>query len=304
MSSEGNTTRRKPNWLRQRLPSGPGFGRVHNVLRKQGLHTVCEEADCPNRGECFSSQTATFLILGPKCSRNCRFCAVETGADGSLDPGEPERVARAAKELGLEYVVLTSVTRDDLPDGGARQFAATVERIRKIDPSMLVEILIPDFLGDRKALETVLEAGPDVLNHNLETVRRLYSRARPEAEYDRSLELLRTCRELSPKTPLKSGLMLGLGESSRETEEAIQDLVHSGCSMLTMGQYLQPTRNHLPVERYLPPEEFDRLKEKARAAGMGQIASGPFVRSSYRAKELFLRCRTASSQTPSLQAGK
>ena len=287
MRSENDVSPRKPEWLKQHLPSGPGFGRVNTLLRKQGLHTVCEEANCPNRGECFSNQTATFLILGQKCSRDCRFCAVEPGADGSLDSGEPQRVAQAAQELGLDYVVLTSVTRDDLSDAGAGQFAATVKRIRELNPSAQVEVLVPDFQGSRKALETVLEARPDVLNHNLETVERLYPLARPQADYERSLELLRTCRYIAPDLPLKSGMMLGLGESIREVEQAVRDLVASDCSILTLGQYLQPTNRHLPVQRFLHPEEFEALKETAYHAGMEQIASGPFVRSSYRARELF-----------------
>jgi lipoic acid synthetase len=269
------------------MPSGSGFGRVNTLLRRRGLHTVCEEANCPNRGECFSEQTATFLILGPKCTRDCRFCAVETGGDGSYDPDEPERVALAAQELDLNYVVVTSVTRDDLPDGGAGQFAATVRSIRKHNPSALVEVLIPDFLGSRSSLETVLRAGPAVLNHNLETVERLYPLARPQADYSRSLELLRTCRNIAPELPLKSGLMLGLGEYVAEIEQAIRDLADSGCSILTMGQYLRPSRHHLPVQRYLRPEEFESLKETGHAAGIRQIASGPFVRSSYRARDLY-----------------
>lgn len=289
MSSAHDSHRRKPEWLRQRMPSGSGFGRVNTLLRKRGLHTVCEEANCPNRGECFSEQTATFLILGPKCTRDCRFCAVEPGGDGSCDPQEPERVALAAKELGLDYVVVTSVTRDDLPDGGAGQFAATVRSIRRLNPSAQVEVLIPDFLGSKSSLETVLRAGPAVLNHNLETVKRLYPLARPQADYWRSLEILRTCREIAPELPLKSGLMLGLGETEHEIEQAIRDLAESGCSILTMGQYLQPTRHHLPVERYLKPEEFRSLKRTGHAAGIAQIASGPFVRSSYRARELYTR---------------
>jgi len=285
--SENDKPRRKPEWLRQRMPSGPGYGRVNTLLRTRHLHTVCEEANCPNRGECFSNQTATFLILGPKCTRNCRFCAVETGTDGSLDPEEPERVALASEELGLDYVVITSVTRDDLPDGGAGQFAATVESIRNRSPSTLVEVLIPDFLGSRSSLETVLRANPNVINHNLETVERLYPLARPQADYARSLELLRRCREIAPELPVKSGLMLGLGESVPEIEQAIRDLADSGCSILTMGQYLQPSRHHLPVHRYLSPEEFESLKETGHAAGIGQVASGPFVRSSYRARDLY-----------------
>jgi lipoic acid synthetase len=289
VGSEKDASLRKPEWLRQRLPSGPGFGRVNTLLRKQCLHTVCEEANCPNRGECFSSQTATFLILGPKCSRDCRFCAVEPGAGGPPDPKEPQRVAQAAWELGLDYVVITSVTRDDLPDGGAGQFAATIMHIRNLNPSALVEALIPDFQGSRKDLETVLEARPDVLNHNLETVSRLYPLARPQAEYARSLELLRRCRDIDPGLPLKSGMMLGLGESVREVEQAVRDLADSGCSILTIGQYLQPTKRHLPVHRFLEPEEFEALKGKGYEAGMEQIASGPFVRSSYRAKELYLQ---------------
>ena len=225
--------------------------------------------------------------MGPCCTRSCRFCAVTHGSPAYPDSGEPERVAEAARIMGLSYVVITSVTRDDLPDGGAGHFARTIKEVRKVMPETFVEVLVPDFKGDFNALQTVMKAHPDVLNHNLETVPHLYASARPGALYRRSLDLLKRAKQIGPAIPTKSGLMLGLGETSGEIEKALQDLLDSGCSILTLGQYLQPTREHLPVERYIPPEEFDRWKETALEMGFSGVASGPFVRSSYHAKELF-----------------
>jgi len=283
---------RKPAWLRKHLPSGPEFERVRGLLKKGRLHTVCEEARCPNLWECFSMRTATFLILGDACTRNCRFCAVRHGRPGATDFDEPVRVAEAAYRLGLHHVVVTSVTRDDLPDGGAGIFAETIRAVRDRIPGATVEVLIPDFQGDGKALKTVLEANPHVLNHNLETVKRLYGTVRPEAGYARSLTLLSRVGEMSPHIPAKSGLMLGLGETHEEVHAALENLQRAGCCMVTLGQYLQPSRKHLPVERFVPPEEFDMWKEKGLAMGFRAVASGPFVRSSYRAAELY---RTAMS---------
>ncbi|MGD8386138.1 MAG: lipoyl synthase [Desulfobacteraceae bacterium] len=284
---------RKPAWLRRRLPSGPEFERVRGLLKKGRLHTVCEEAQCPNLWECFSRRTATFLILGDTCTRNCRFCAVRYGKPGAADLDEPFRVTETAYRLGLHHVVVTSVTRDDLPDGGAGIFAETIRAVRDRIPGATVEVLIPDFQGDKKALEAVLAAGPHVLNHNLETVKRLYGTVRPEAGYARSLTLLSRVGEMTPHIPAKSGLMLGLGETPEEVQKALEDLQRAGCCMVTIGQYLQPSKKHLPVERFVPPEEFDMWKEKGLAMGFRAVASGPFVRSSYRAAELY---RTATSE--------
>lgn len=269
------------------LPKGATYEKVRTLLKKSQLHTVCQEAKCPNLWECFSRRTSTFLIMGPNCTRNCRFCAVGHGPLGPPDPGEPERVAEAVKSMGLRYVVITSVTRDDLPDGGASFFSETIQAIRKRVPGALVEVLIPDLQGHATALHAVIKARPDVLNHNLETVPRLYPSVRPEAVYDRSLELLARAKVLDPTIPTKSGLMLGLGELAEELERTLQDLVNAGCRMLTLGQYLQPTKDHLPVERFIHPEEFDRWKEIALEKGFSEVASGPFVRSSYHAKELY-----------------
>jgi lipoic acid synthetase len=251
------------------------------------LHTVCQEARCPNLGECFSQGTATFLILGDRCTRNCRFCAIGHGPSGPPDPEEPARVAEAVKAMGLQYVVITSVTRDDLPDGGAALFAETIRTVRKKRSEAKVEVLIPDFQGNVEALRTVVEARPDVLNHNVETVPRLYPSVRPGAVYERSIDLLSQVRVLDLSMPTKSGLMLGLGESADEVRETLQDLVDAGCRILTLGQYLQPSKEHLPVARFVPPEEFDAWKETALQMGFAEVASGPFVRSSYHAKELF-----------------
>ena len=278
---------KKPKWIRRKLPSGPEYEAIRSNLRDGKLHTVCQEAQCPNIWECFSCGTATFLILGSRCTRNCRFCAVKQGPLGPPDPGEPMRVADAAEKMGLRYIVVTSVTRDDLSDGGAKQFAETIREIRKRIPDARVEVLIPDFQGDPQALKTVLDAGPDVLNHNMETVSRLYTTVRPQADYRRSLELLRTSLELAPNIPTKSGIMLGLGEQREEITEVLSDLRDAGCKMLTMGQYLQPSRDHLPVERYVEPKEFDQWRETALELGFSEVSSGPLVRSSYHAEDLF-----------------
>ena len=277
----------KPAWLRKRLPTGPAYERVRAMIKNGSLHTVCQEAKCPNQWECFSHKTATFLILGDRCTRNCGFCAVAHGPRGALDTREPRRVAAAAASLELKYVVVTSVTRDDLPDGGAGIFAETIRQLRKHIRDVKVEVLIPDFAGSRSALELVLAAAPDVLNHNLETVSRLYPVVRPEAVYTRSLDLLATAARLAPAIPTKSGLMLGLGETDDEIANALSDLLTAGCKMLTLGQYLQPTKEHLPVDKYIEPEVFDRWKQKALDAGFEQVASGPFVRSSYQAHVLY-----------------
>jgi lipoic acid synthetase len=278
---------RKPPWLKVRFPAGPGFARIERLHREQGLHTVCRSAACPNQGECWSSGTATFMILGDRCSRQCDFCNVAHGPAGAPDPGEVQAVAAAVAELGLRHAVITSVTRDDLADGGAGHFAAVVAAIRDTVPGCRVELLIPDFGGDRAALQTVLAARPDVLGHNLETVPRLYPVARAGADYRRSLELLAASRQLAPALPTKSGLMLGLGEERTELLAVLADLRVAGVGILTLGQYLQPSKAHLPVARYLPPEEFAELRVTALAMGFARVAAGPLVRSSYHAAELY-----------------
>jgi lipoic acid synthetase len=282
-----NIQTRKPPWLRRRLPGGPQFEKIRALVERGRLHTVCQEAKCPNIWECFSARTATFLILGDRCTRNCGFCAVATGPQGPPDPEEPQRVADAAAAMQLAYVVVTSVTRDDLTDGGACHFAETIGRIRERLPEARIEVLIPDFQGHRHALQRVVQARPDVLNHNIETVARLYPTVRPQAIYARSLELIKRVGVYDPSIPTKSGLMLGLGETEDEIRQTLADLRAAGCRMLTLGQYLQPSKQHLPVNRFVTPEEFDRWKTAAVAMGFTEVASGPFVRSSYHAGELF-----------------
>jgi len=277
----------KPKWLRRQLPSGPDYEKVKGMIRGDRLHTVCQEAKCPNMWECFSQKTATFLILGSRCTRDCRFCSVLPGPLEPPDPEEPVRVADVAHQMGLKYVVVTSVTRDDVSDGGASLFAQTILEIRNRMADACVEVLIPDFQGNKDALKTVLKARPDVLNHNIEIVPRLYPRVRPQAEYQRSLDILQWTYEYDSALPTKSGLMLGLGEEQKEVENTLEDLRAANCRILTLGQYLQPSRNHLPVERFIPPEEFDEWRKKAIKIGFTEVASGPFVRSSYHAKELY-----------------
>jgi lipoic acid synthetase len=277
----------KPAWLRRRLPSGPEHEQVRALIRQGRLHTVCQEAKCPNQFECFSARTATFLILGATCTRNCRFCNIETGPVSVPDPEEPTRVAAAAARMKLHYVVVTSVTRDDLPDGGAGIFVDTIRAIRKTIAGVLIEVLIPDFQGEGDALKKVVAARPDVLNHNIETVPRLYPTVRPEADYRRSLRLLQSANRLDPTLTVKSGIMLGLGETADEIRKALADLRSSACRVVTIGQYLQPTEKHLPVKRFVPPQEFDQWRREALALGFAEVASGPFVRSSYHARELY-----------------
>lgn len=285
-------TRGKPAWLKKKLPLGGDYQRVTRLLSESKLHTVCQEANCPNMFECFSKDTSTFMILGSQCTRHCRFCNVTALSPMPVDPEEPQRVAEAAKTLGLRYVVVTSVTRDDLADGGAGQFANTIRAIRKSLPCKegkpaRVEVLIPDFQGNPDALKTVVDAKPDVLNHNLETVASQYARVRPEAVYQRSLDLIAGVKRLNPGMPTKSGLMVGLGETEAELARAMRDLHACGCDILTVGQYLQPTREHLPVSTFYTPEQFTALEATARAIGFKQVAAGPHVRSSYKAQELF-----------------
>ena len=251
------------------------------------MHTVCEEALCPNIWECFSRGTATFLIMGSVCTRDCRFCAISGGRPDPPDPGEPARVAVAARDMGLDYLVITSVTRDDLPDGGASFFADTITKIREEVPKAHVEVLVPDFQGNPQALACIIQARPDVLNHNIETVPRLYPAVRPGASYPRSLALLEGVKNEVPEIPVKSGIMLGMGETSREINRTLLDLVNAGCDILTIGQYLQASKNNLPVEHYVLPDEFDEWRLAALEMGFSGVVSGPLVRSSYRAGELY-----------------
>jgi lipoyl synthase len=287
-SNDTNKSLPKPPWLKRRLPVAADYEKVRRRLKNDDLHTVCQEAHCPNIWECFSHQTATFLILGEKCTRNCRFCAVGSDPVEPPDPKEPERVAAAALGMGLTYIVVTSVTRDDLPDGGSEHFANTISQIKSKIPTAQIEVLIPDFEGDLKALHTVLNAGPSVLNHNLETVPRLYKKVRPEAIYTRSLELLNHAAEYRTDIPTKSGLMLGIGETDDEIRQALADLRAAKCKFLTLGQYLQPSKNHLHVDRYVTPDEFNDWADVAKQLGFKRVASGPLVRSSYHAKDMFL----------------
>jgi len=291
VTTEPTLRARKPAWLKVPFPGGPQYLRVKGLLRSSGLHTVCEEARCPNVGECFESGTATFLILGDICTRACAFCAVNSGRPAGLDAAEPLGVARAASRLGLRHAVVTSVTRDDLPDGGASIFAATIRAIRRLSPGTSVEVLIPDFQGSRDSLAAVMAARPDVLNHNLETVPRLYRRVRPRAVYGRSLDLLARAKQMDGDVITKSGLMVGLGEEREELLAVMADLVAVGCQVLTIGQYLQPTARHLPVARYYHPDEFAELARGGRRLGFRQVESGPLVRSSYHAESQIVNRR-------------
>lgn len=280
---------RLPDWLRVKTGKAKQCHSTRALLAGHGLHTVCDSARCPNIGECYSSQTATFLIMGAACTRDCGFCAVAHDRPGPLDPEEPARLAQAALELGLEYVVVTSVTRDDLSDGGAGHFAATIAALHEAGIAQ-VEVLIPDLGGEEQALQTVLAAGPLVLNHNLETVRRLCPLVRPQARYDRSLQVLDSSRRLAPAVLRKSGFMVGLGETDEEVRELMGDLSAARCQILTIGQYLRPSRRQLPVHRYVEPARFAEYAAWARESGIPHVQSGPFVRSSYRAAEVAAEC--------------
>jgi lipoic acid synthetase len=278
---------KKPPWLKKRIPPFEDLAMVKSILDSADLHTVCEEARCPNLGECFSKGTATILILGKICTRNCGFCAVAHGVSAPPEEEEPDRVAQAVKKMGLQYVVITSVTRDDLPDGGASHFAKTIQAIRALDRGIKIEVLIPDFKGDLTSLVAVLKEGPDVLNHNIETIPRLYQNVRPQADYRRSLHLLKKAKERDDQTLTKSGFMLGLGETEEEIFSLLRDLSDVGCDFLTIGQYLQPRPDRLPVVRYVPPEEFENYKKIGEEMGFKSVASGPFVRSSFHAAQMF-----------------
>lgn len=277
---------RKPEWLKTKLTVNENFREIKRMMRGKTLHTVCEEAKCPNIHECWAvHRTATFMILGDICTRACRFCAVKTGLPTELDWQEPERVAEAVEQMGLKHTVITSVARDDLKDGGAAIFAATIQAVRKRNPLTSVEVLIPDFQGNRDALQTVMDARPDVLNHNMETVRRRSDRVRSKAKYDRSLELLKQAKEMQPDIPTKSSIMIGVGEEWHEILETMDDLRAVDCNIMTIGQYLQPTKKHLKLEKYYTPQEFRDLKEAGMKRGFDHVESGPLVRSSYHAHD-------------------
>ena len=278
---------RKPDWLKVRFPAGPQYARIDRYHREQGLHSVCRSAACPNQGECWSRGVATFMILGDHCTRNCTFCNVAGGHPLPVDAGEPVKVAAAAAELGLKHAVVTSVTRDDLADGGAAHFAALVAAFRSLAPGCRVELLIPDLAGNLAALHTILAAGPDILGHNIETVPRFYAEVRQGASYRRSLQLLREVTAKAPHIPRKTGIMLGLGEEEAEVVDVLRELRDGGVSLLTIGQYLAPSPNHHPVRRYVPPAEFAAWKETAAALGFAHVEAGPLVRSSYHAEEQF-----------------
>jgi lipoic acid synthetase len=273
----------KPEWLKVTLPTGEPYKRIKNLLDEHNLHTVCESAACPNRGECWSRSTATFMILGNICTRSCGFCNVVTGRPTELDLDEPRRVADAIAKLDLSYAVITSVNRDELKDGGASVWAETIRQVRARCPQTSIEVLIPDFCGNWDALQTVIDAQPDVLNHNVETVPRLYLQVRPQGKFERSLELLRRVKDAGLTT--KSGLMMGLGETDEEVLEVMRAWRQSGCDLITLGQYMQPTPQHLPVHRWVPPATFDRMREEGLAMGFANVFSGPLVRSSYHAGE-------------------
>jgi lipoic acid synthetase len=278
----------KPEWLRRKLPDPEALSKMRGLLQRHGLNTVCQEALCPNQGECFGQGTATFLILGKTCTRNCTFCAIPTEErPPAPDSDEPRRIAQASAELGLKHVVITSVTRDDLEDGGSSHFARTVRALRDSNPGIVVEVLIPDFQGSAEDLKTVMDSGPDILNHNLETVPRLYPEVRPQAVYPRSLELLKRAREMSPARITKSGLMLGIGEEKEEVLRVMVDLREASCDLLTLGQYLRPSGKHHPVARYVTPDEFDELRLEGEKMGFKAVFSAPLVRSSFHAAEFF-----------------
>ena len=276
--------RARPEWLKVRLPTGPTYENLRRLMRSKELHTVCEEAHCPNMAECWGAGTATFMILGDTCTRSCGFCAVKTGRPGVVDAEEPRRVGEAVAQMALGHAVVTSVNRDELPDGGAEIFAETIREIRRQSPSTTVEVLIPDFVGRPESLDAVLAARPEILNHNVETVPRLYPRVRPQARYERSLEVLRRTKERAPDLVCKSGIMVGLGETRDEVTATMRDIASQGTDILTVGQYLRPSPVHLPIERYWTPSEFDELRDAGMTMGFRHVEAGPLVRSSYHAE--------------------
>src|SRR6476646_7450780 len=275
--------RRHPDWIKVKAPGNPNYLRLKRLMREKNLHTVCEEARCPNIGECWGNKTATFLILGDTCTRGCRFCAIDKGKPLALDPEEPRNVGLVVKDLGLDHIVVTSVNRDDLPDGGAAHFAKTVFWIKSLNPGIRVELLIPDFEGNLNALETVMSSAIEILNHNIETVPRLYGKVRPGHTYERSVQILKHAKELRPEVLTKTGMMLGVGETRDEVMAALHDLRANDVDIVTLGQYLQPSPKLLKVERYLHPDEFREFKDAADELGFRHVESGPLVRSSYHA---------------------
>ncbi len=283
---QSNGYLRKPSWLIKKIERSPATCQVKHLLRDLGLNTVCEEARCPNLSECFGRSTATFMIGGDRCTRRCHYCDVATGRPAPLDPLEPQRVAEAAHRLGLKYVVVTAVARDDVPDGGAAHFAATIRNIRRRLPDAQVEVLIPDFKGRPEALQTVIDAGPDVLNHNIETVRRLFKTVRPQGSYDRTLQLLDRAKALAPNIPTKSGFMVGLDETDEEIFATMRDLRAAGVDFVTVGQYLQPSKQHVSVAAYIPPDHYAEYRRYGQQLGFRATFAGPFVRSSFHAGEL------------------
>jgi len=274
----------RPDWLKVRLPTGPTYENLRRLMRSKELHTVCEEAHCPNMAECWGAGTATFMILGDTCTRSCGFCAVKSGRPGVVDAEEPRRVGEAVAQMALGHAVVTSVNRDELPDGGAEIFAETIREIRRQSPATTVEVLIPDFVGRPESLDAVLAARPEILNHNVETVPRLYPRVRPQARYERSLEVLRRTKQRAPDLVCKSGIMVGLGETHEEVITTMSDIASQGTDILTVGQYLRPSPVHLPIERYWTPSEFDGLRDARMTMGFRHVEAGPLVRSSYHAE--------------------
>lgn len=277
--------RRRPEWIKVRAPAGETYEWLREMMRSKSLHTVCEEARCPNMGECWGSGTATFLMMGEVCTRSCGFCDIATGRPSPLDWKEPERVAQAVKEMNLQHAVITSVNRDERPDGGAPIFAMVIRRIRQLQPGCSIEVLIPDFKGSREALKIVMDARPEILNHNVETVRRLFRKVQPQDRYEWAEATLRNAKALDPDVLTKSGIMVGLGETIEEVRETMRDLREWGVDILTIGQYLQPSKKHLPIERYYTPDEFDELKRFGGEIGFRWVESGPLVRSSYHAEQ-------------------
>jgi lipoic acid synthetase len=278
--------RRHPDWLKVRIGGGENFSKVKNLLRTAKLHTICEEARCPNIAECFGCGTAVFLILGNVCTRGCKYCNITQGKPSSINENEPRDIAESVKTLGLKYVVVTSVTRDDLPDGGARVFSQTIQEIRQLNPVVHIEVLIPDFKADRTALQSIVDSAPDVINHNIEVVETLFPEIRPQGDYQRSLSVLRTIKTMDTQMKTKSGFMIGLGETKEQILSTIQDLKTAHVDFLTIGQYLQPTRQHAEIRKYYTPEEFQEFKNIALSLGFAHVESGPLVRSSYHAQNV------------------
>ena len=279
------TTRRLPVWLKVKMPGGPNYSNLKKLMRQEGLHTVCEEARCPNIGECWERETATFMILGDTCTRACTYCAVKTGKPTGLDLEEPLRLAQTVEKLQLKYAVITSVNRDDLADGGAFIFSQCITQIKKRTPRCKVEVLTPDFQGDIKALKSVIDSGPDTFNHNIETVRRVFPRIRAKGDYDLSLDVLANAKLINPECVTKSGMMVGLGETFEEIIDTMKDLRRVNCDLMTIGQYLRPSLKHSPISKWYTPQEFEELKDEGENLGFKHIASGPLVRSSYHADE-------------------